>query len=78
MLLTMDADADRQRDRLRAEALTLASRIRIALPYRRASNADIVEIDAVASRLHDAGIAPDDDARIELANLRETLEILTS
>ncbi len=78
MLLAMDPDVESPRDRLRTEAVTLVSRIRIALPYRRATTNDIAEIDAVARRMAEAGIDARDEARIELANLRETLEILTS
>ncbi len=62
---------------LRNEAITLASRIRIALPYRRATAADLAAAEAELLRLRNAGVAEDDDALVELTNLRDTLAILT-
>lgn len=64
-------------EELRESAIRLASRIRIALPYRPASLGDLAAIDAALGPLRTAGLPEDDDAVEELRNLRETLEILT-
>ena len=63
-------------DALRTEAVTLASRIRIALPYRRATTDDVAQVAAMEARVRAAGIGADDEVALELTGLRETLEIL--
>ncbi|GAC1307783.1 MAG: hypothetical protein NVS2B3_18660 [Vulcanimicrobiaceae bacterium] len=62
---------------LREAAIRLASRIRIALPYRRASPADLGAVATHLDGLRAAGLTEGDDAVTELRGLRETLEILT-
>ena len=77
MLLPMDDDGhDECVDALREAAIMLASRIRIALPYRPAARGDIAAVDRELERLHAAGLGTGDAAVEELANLRETLLIL--
>lgn len=79
MLLDMsDEVGDVGRDALREAAIMLAARIRIALPYRRAASSDLLAIDVELERLRAAGVRADDAAVSELANLRDTLEILTA
>lgn len=72
-----DGDSEDPTDALRDAAITLASRIRIALPYRRAANSDLAAIETQLALLRGAGLPEDDAAIVELSGLRETLEILT-
>jgi len=54
----------------------LASRIRIALPYRPATGADLAAVAAALAGLRAEGLPDDDEAVEELHNLEQTLEIL--
>jgi len=77
MLLTMDDRGfDEPTQARRAGAIGLAARIRIALPYRRATQADLVAVDAELARLAACGLAAGDEVVVELQTLRDTLEIL--
>ena len=74
----MGGSTDDRIDARRLAAITLASRIRIALPYRRATAADLDAVDAALGELRAAAVPEDDDVFTELANLRDTLEILAT
>jgi len=61
---------------IRSAAILLASRIRIALPYRPATSADLTAVAAALADLSAEGLPNDDDAVEELRQLEQTLEIL--
>jgi 3-hydroxyacyl-CoA dehydrogenase len=63
---------------LRERAMTLASRIRIALPFRRVTASDLDEVRAMRARIAATGAAADDEVLAELTNLGETLDILST
>jgi hypothetical protein len=61
---------------IRNEAIQLIARIRIALPYRAATNADLRAIGETIARLRATGCEPGDEVLTELENFESLLEIL--
>ncbi len=61
---------------IRSEAIQQIARIRIALPYRPASQADLQAIGETIARLRATGVLPDDEVMTELENFQSLLEIL--
>lgn len=61
---------------IRNEAIQLVARIRIALPYRAATDADVRAVDAAIARLRANGCPATDEVMEELENFAALLEIL--
>ena len=61
---------------IRNDAIALVARIRIALPYRAATNADLRAIGEAIARLRASGCSPDDEVLEELENFEALLDIL--
>ena len=61
---------------IRNDAIQLVARIRIALPFRAATNADLRAVGEAIARLRASGCAPNDEVMGELENFEALLEIL--